>query len=80
MDDRCELLRTQAMTHVLGALGAATVQAYGHDHSAAGVYLDTNDRATATTYWTVGEDGQRYRYDVVVRVELERTAVGRAGR
>lgn len=72
-DDRCELLRTQTVTHVLSALGAAHVHVYGNDAMAGGVFLDNEQQATSRTYWTV--DGTKYEYSVRVSVDVTRRAV-----
>jgi hypothetical protein len=77
MDDRTELLRTQAMQTCLTAMGAARVSVYGDDAVAGGVFLDDENRLTSTTYWTI--DGRRYRYDVQVRVDVTRGPVGATG-
>ena len=78
MDDRSELLRTQAMHTCMQALGAAQVSVNGNEWGAGGVFLQSEDQVTSTTYWAV--DGQRYRYDVHVGVRVTRTPVDRTGK
>lgn len=72
-DDRSELLRTQTVHAILGALGAAQVNVYGKDPLAGGVFLDTPSQVTSRTYW--GVDGRRYEYAVKVHVEVVRRPV-----
>lgn len=72
-DDRTELLRTQAMQHVMSALGAAQVTVYGNEAMAGGVFLVDENSVTSRTYWTV--DGTKYEYSVDVCVLVTRREV-----
>lgn len=74
-DARSELLRTQAVQHVLSALGAANVNVYGNEATAGGVFLHDDRTVSNVTYWHV--DGTRYEYDVRVGVEVYRREVPR---
>lgn len=78
--DRSELLRTQAMQHIMGALGAAQVRIYGNEPSAGGVFLHDDRTVSSVTYWAEQCDddttgSRRYQYDVRVSVDVYRTAV-----
>lgn len=81
-DDRTELLRTQAMQHVMSALGAAQVHVYGNEALAGGVFLHDDRTVSSITYWVMPleddtTDMGRYQYDVRVSVDVIRTAVPR---
>lgn len=72
-DDRTELLRTQAMTHVLAALNAAQVTVYGNETTAGGVFLESESEVCSRTYWRTGEE--RFEYQVWVEVKVHRRKV-----
>lgn len=73
VDERGELLRTQAVTQVLAALGAAQVTVFGNDTHVGGVTLDNESQVNSRTAWAV--DGKRYIYDVTVTVAVNRQEV-----
>lgn len=82
-DDRSELLRTQAVQHLLTALGAANVQVYGHDVNAGGVFLHDDRTVSHITYWHEACDDdttgmRRFQYDVRVSVDVYRKQVPNA--
>ena len=72
-DSRENLLRTQAMQHVMSALGAAQVSAYGNEASVGGVFLENESLVCSRTYWHV--DGERFEYSVDVSVRVHRRKV-----
>ncbi|MEU0788032.1 hypothetical protein ABZ341_41700 [Streptomyces sp. NPDC006173] len=75
---RSELLRTQAVTSVLSALGGLEVHTFGHDSWAdgCGVFLQDDRTVSRMTYW--GEDGgKRVQYEVRVSVDVYRSEVPR---
>jgi len=72
-DDRCELLRTQAVQHIVNALGGAQVSVYGNEVTAGGVFLDSEREVTSRTYWRVGDE--RFEYAVQVSVDVHRRKV-----
>ena len=75
---RSELLRTQAVTSLLAALGGLEVHTYGNDPAAAGgVFLQDDRTVSRVTYWTE-DDGKRVQYDVRVSVDVYRWEVPRA--
>lgn len=77
-DAREQLLRTQAVTHVLAALGACQVNIYGNESQVGGVTLDNESQVNSRTYW-FDQDGTRYLYDTTVTVVVHRREVPRAG-
>lgn len=72
-DDREELLRTQAVQHILGALGGAQVSVYGNDSTAGGVFLENEREVSSRTYWSVGDE--RFEYSVNVTIDVHRRKV-----
>jgi hypothetical protein len=73
LDDRSGLLRTQAVQHVMSALGAARVNVYGDDSVIGGVYLESESEVCSRTYFRVGEE--RFEYQVWVEVKVHRRKV-----
>lgn len=75
MDHRKELLRTQAVTACLNAMGAQMVNVHGmatNDWN--GVILDTDSLISSVTHWMDGQ-GHKWRYTVSIRVEVNRRLV-----
>lgn len=72
-DDRAELLRTQAVQSIVGALGGARVNVYGNDPAAGGVFLESEREVCSRTYWAVGDE--RFEYQVFVTVDVHRRKV-----
>jgi hypothetical protein len=73
-DPQSELLRTQAVTTILSAMNAASVNVYGlglNDWN--GVVLE--DETTVSSYSHFHRDGQKYRYETRVRVDVYRKPV-----
>lgn len=74
-DPKRELLRTQAVQALLTALHANEVHVYGTEPSQwAGTTLDSNSQITTSTHWQDSEG--RWRYDVIVSVDVRKTQVG----
>lgn len=70
-DDRAELLRTQAVSSLLSALGALEIHTYGNNSDIGGVFLQDDRTVSRVVYWRE-DGGKQVQYDVRVSVDVHR--------